>query len=163
MANSKKTHNPVEAAANDLRELRARRESLEARRRRLKDNPIKDKDSDAAVASALAGLDVLLRDSEIKIAAAEEALAEARGDVERERHAQAIEAVLERVEAAYPNVVAELRSFAELLDQTETPEAQGLASHLRWQAQALEDGRSRQIQIIADTARLAREKPIEPR
>jgi hypothetical protein len=106
---------------------------------------------------------VLLRESERKIAAAERGLADARGDVEREHHAQAIETALERVEAAYPKVIAELRSFADLLDQTETPEAQGLASHLRWQAQALEDERSRQIQLIAGAARLAREQPTGPR
>ena len=158
---SKKTFNSVEAAANDLRELRTRRESLEAQRQRLKDDLTKGRD--AAVASALAGLDVLLRDNQMKIAAAEDALAEARGDVERKRHAEAIERALARVEAAYPKVVAELRAFADLLDQTETPEARGLASHLRSQAQMLENERPRQVKIVADTARLARERPIGPR
>ena len=144
MAITKKSRATVAEAENSLRELRIRRESLEARRRLLSGDLTNDDGS--AVASALAGLDLILRESEKKIAAAEQGLADARGDVGRERHAQAIETALERVEAAYPKVIAELRSFADLLDQTETPEAQGLASHLRWQAQALEDERSRQIQ-----------------
>ena len=160
MAITKKSRATVAEAENSLRELRIRRESLEARRRLLSGDLTND---GSAVASALAGLDLMLRESEKKIAAAEQGLANARGDVGRERHAQAIETALERVEAAYPKVIAELRSFADLLDQTETPEAQGLASHLRWQAQALEDERSRQIQLIAGTARLAREQPTGPR
>ena len=161
MAITKKSRATVAEAENSLRELRIRRESLEARRRLLSGDLTNDDSS--AVASALAGLDLMLRESEKKIAAAEQGLADARGDVGRERHAQAIETALERVEEAYPKVIAELRSFADLLDQTETPEAQGLASHLRWQAQALEDERSRQIQLIAGTARLAREQPTGPR
>jgi hypothetical protein len=114
MAITKKSRATVAEAENSLRELRIRRESLEARRRLLSGDLTNDDGS--AVASALAGLDLMLRESEKKIAAAEQGLADARGDVGRERHAQAIETALERVEAAYPKVIAELRSFADLLD-----------------------------------------------